>query len=34
MRTKYRRLRADEDPEGELATYNIVVMEVSRVTHG
>ena len=29
VRTRYRRLRPSEDPQGEVQTYNIVVMEVS-----
>ncbi|KAI8462305.1 MAG: kinase-like domain-containing protein [Monoraphidium minutum] len=28
MRTRYRRLRPDEDPEGEAETFNVVVMEL------
>jgi hypothetical protein len=31
MRTRYRRLGANEDPEGALTTYNIVVMEVGAI---
>jgi hypothetical protein len=29
LRTRYRRLRPDEDPGGDQATFNIVVMEAS-----
>jgi hypothetical protein len=28
LRTRYRRMRPDEDPEGELPTFNCLVMEV------
>jgi hypothetical protein len=31
LRTRYRRLRPEEDPEGEATAFNIVVMEVGRV---
>ncbi len=30
LRTRYRRLRPDEDPTEETSTFNIVVMEVGR----
>lgn len=28
MRARFRRLQPEEDPEGEVNTYNVVVMEV------
>jgi hypothetical protein len=34
LRSRYRRMRPDEDPEGELATYNCVVMEVRALGPG
>ena len=33
LRTRFRRLRPDEDPDNELATFNIVVMEVCVYLH-
>jgi serine/threonine protein kinase len=34
LRIRYRRLAADEDPDGEAATFNLVVMEVGAVGCG